>query len=152
MNHVLLSIPISILMIYLITIGTEYFTEELIYNDKVQKGFIINFVIGMLLLFFSHILFSKKKILENDTMKYSTIITGLYLTIIAVLLNWNELDSSTKIILMAMTIIVLIFYSYQIDNINKNTILINTNENNLIDNNLDYNLDNNLEDITLEDS
>jgi putative effector of murein hydrolase len=118
MNHIILSIPISILTIYLVTLATEYMTEELKYNDKIQKGFIINFIIGLLLIFLSYSLFSKYKILENNTMKYSTFISGVYFTIISILINWTELENTTKIILMTMSIIVLISYSYQIDSNN----------------------------------
>tara|TARA_Y100000780_G_C13589727_1_gene380203 strand:+ start:41 stop:403 length:363 start_codon:yes stop_codon:yes gene_type:complete len=108
-----LSIPITFALVFLTNKTSEYMVNDLQYNDKIQRAFVINFVIGLILGLLSFILFSKDKIFSNYSLKLATLFTSFIFIVLSVITEWNNLIDTTKIIIVCMYLFVLLSFSYQ---------------------------------------
>jgi uncharacterized membrane protein len=111
----LLSIPIAGIIYYLVDKVSSNFVSDYEYNEKIQKQFIITFIFGIILIFMSYMLFTQNKILHNNSIRYATLFSGIFLSFVSIIFNWNRLSENTKIILMSTAFIILVIYTYYIN-------------------------------------
>lgn len=108
------------LIIYVLTEKTVIIiTEENNFNDKIQKGFIISFIIGLTYIALGMTAFSENNYLENHSLQIAFMGAGIFLVLNSVFINWNNLDEETKMIILAITISGLVIYSYNNSDINR---------------------------------
>ena len=103
---VVLAVPIGILYNTLIHTICDTFNSDLSYNEKMQKNLIIIFVgsiIGGLIAYYNE---------KNRALKYGLYLGSILLFSHAVLYNWAHMHNDTKIIVMAMCFILLIWFTY----------------------------------------
>jgi hypothetical protein len=107
---IIFAIPIGILYNMLIHKICDTFNNELSYNDRMQKNLIIIFG-GCLIAFF--IAYFNKK---NKSLKYGLYLGALLLFFHSVIYNWYIMYNDTKIIVMSLCFLVLIWYTYSSSN------------------------------------
>lgn len=103
---VIFAIPIGILYNMLIHKICDTFNNELSYNEKMQKNLIIIFGGSLLAFFIAY--FNKK----NKPLKYGLYLGALLLFAHSVIYNWYIMYNDTKIIVMSMCFLLLIWYTY----------------------------------------
>lgn len=111
--NVAISVPLAI-MLYLLT---EKFVVSLSYdnkfNDKVQKNFVIGFVVGLSFIALGMTVFSQNSNMDNQTLQLAMYMAGVFLVLNSVLFSWDDLDETTKIIILGISATGLIIYSYK---------------------------------------
>lgn len=108
-----LSIPMA-LIIYMLT-------EKLIinltcedkYDIRVQKSFVIGFILGLTYITLGLTVFNEGSNMQNYPLKIALFLSGGFMVINSVVFNWNDLDDIAKIIVLCISIIGLITYTYK---------------------------------------
>lgn len=107
------SIPIAII-IYLLS---EKVITHLTYDDsldvKIQKNFVIGFLFGLVYFLLGMTVFSEGSDIANDTLKYSFYLSGLFLIINAVIINWDILNEETKMVILGLAFVGSVVLSYK---------------------------------------
>jgi hypothetical protein len=133
-----LSIPMAVI-IYLLT-------EKLIikltgdnkFEDRIQKGFIIGFVAGLVFIFVGMTVFGHESNIANESLRYAMHGSGSFLILNSIIFNWHVLDEGTKIIILLILLSSLLLFSYTYKNnvqffrsiLNDKEIIDNTDHNN----------------------
>jgi len=107
-----LSIPLAIILYTLIEKIIINMTSENNYGERVQKSFIISFIVGFLFILLAMTVFGKESNLYNHTINLSFYITGVFMILNCVLFSWSDLDEGTKIIILGITMMGIIMYAY----------------------------------------
>jgi multisubunit Na+/H+ antiporter MnhB subunit len=107
-----LSIPLAIILYTLIEKIIINMTSENNYEERVQKSFIISFIVGFLFILLAMTVFGKDSNLYNHTINLSFYITGVFMILNSVLFSWSDLDEGTKIIILGITMMGIIMYAY----------------------------------------
>lgn len=108
-----ISIPMAIILYMLteklILIATND-TDD--YKDRVQKHFVIGFVVGLVFIALGLTIFNKGYDLDNQVIQYALYGSGAFFVLNAVVFNWGGLDEGTKIIILGILMTGLVIYSY----------------------------------------
>jgi len=109
--NVAISVPLSI-MIYMLTEKTIMFvTAENKFNEKIQKSFVYAFIIGLLYIAISMTIFSEHSNIYNQSLQYALRGAGFFLVLNSIIINWDDLDEGTKMVLLGMSIMGLVIYT-----------------------------------------
>ena len=108
-----LSVPIGVI-IYMLT-------EKLIinltcddkYNVRVQKSFVIGFILGLTYITFGLTFFNQGSNMDNYSVRLALFLSGGFMVINSVIFNWHDLDDIAKIIIMCVSISGLVTYTYR---------------------------------------
>ena len=128
------SIIAFIIYIFVMSISTTIIPNNINcdkFADSAQKIFILNFLIGIVLIFLGNTILKNKNKLKNQAVRYGFLLGGSSLMINSIIMNWDHLGDSTRIMLFGLLLFVLIIYSYQRDSSNND----NDNDNDNDDNN-----------------
>lgn len=108
-----LSIPMAII-IYMLT---EKLIINLTCNDKydvrVQKSFVIGFILGLTYITLGLTVFNHGSNMENYSLKMALFLSGGFMVINSVIFNWTDLDDIAKVIILCVSITGLITYTYK---------------------------------------
>ena len=111
-TNVALSIPMGII-IYMLT---EKLILNLIaekgFNDKVQINFVVGFVIGLSFIVLAMTAFEEKGIFDNQPLQFAMYGAGVFMVLNSVFFSWDILDDVTKIMILSISFIGLITWSY----------------------------------------
>ena len=99
----------------LIISSSQSITSTLEFNEKIQKEFIIKFLSAICLLCLAFTSFSRGGKLQNNAMKWGLMLSGAALSINTMIINWDKLSNSTKIILIGSCLGVIIWYAYYLE-------------------------------------
>ena len=124
---IILAIPIGIIYNMLIHKVCDTFNNDLSYNEKMQKNLIIIFSGSLIAFFIAY--FNKK----NRSLKYGLYLGALLLFFHSVIYNWYIMYNDTKIIVMSLCFLLLIWYTYS-----SSTVKYTTDELNLMDDDSNY--------------
>lgn len=111
--NVAMSIPMAIIIYMLTEKLIINLTSENKYNDRIQKSFVIGFIIGLSFIVLGMTIFSENSNMDNQTVQFAMFEAGIFLVLNSVFFNWNDLDEGTKIIILGISITGLILYSYR---------------------------------------
>lgn len=107
------SVPLAII-IYMFTeksiIAT---TSENKFNDRVQKSFILSFIVGLVYIVLGMTVFDEKSNMENKPIQLALYGSGGFMIFNSIFVNWNNLDESTKMIILGIMIASCTLYSYR---------------------------------------
>jgi dipeptide/tripeptide permease len=104
---------------------TDNMTNKLEFDEKVQKRFVLNFLFGLVLLVLAYTFFTTNKKLSNKMVRLGFIISGSCLLFNTIILNWDNLDESSRVCLICICLGIVMWYAYYIDSKNKNKNKIN---------------------------
>jgi len=90
-------------------------TGDLEQHDKVQKQFVLNFLFGLVLLCLAFTLFTHDRKISNRIIKLGFIIGSIFLLFNTIILNWHNLDSTSKTCLLCICLSIIMWYAYYID-------------------------------------
>lgn len=102
-----------ILYVFIFSVG-QNITADLEFNDKIQKGFVINFVVGLCLLCLAYTTFSKDGKLYNRAMRTGLLLSGFALLINTIVINWYSLSDNTRTLLIGVCLGLSIWYAYSL--------------------------------------
>jgi hypothetical protein len=121
---VAISIPMAVIIYMLTEKLIINMTSENKFNDRVQKSFVMGFIIGMCFIALGMSVFGNSSNMNNQPLRFAMYITGGFLVLNSVFFNWDDLDEATKIIILAISAAGLIIYSYR----NKGIVFANSND------------------------
>jgi hypothetical protein len=108
-----LSVPLGILIYILTEKLIAGSTSDNEFNVRVQKSFVVGFIVGMGLIGLGMSVFGKTCKLNNTTIQMGLYGAGFFLVLNSTLINWELLDEGTKILMITIAISGIIVYSYQ---------------------------------------
>ena len=111
-TNVIISIPMAIVFYLLTEKIIINVTSDNKYNDRIQKSFIIGFIIGLFFIALGLTAFNEGSNLENQSLRLAMYEAGGFLILNSVIFSWDDLDDGTKMIILALSIVGLIIYSY----------------------------------------
>jgi hypothetical protein len=98
-------------------------------TDRIQKSVLTIYVVSILSIYASNTILSKSNEFKNNMLKYGIIIGSLSLLYNSLILNWDNLNDSNKIVLLGLNFGLVIWYIYskkedlvQEDNLDKKRI------------------------------
>lgn len=112
-TNIIISIPMAIIIYLLTDKMISSFTSENKFNDRVQKNFVLGFIVGMALIALGMTVFAKGSNMENQAIQFALYLAGGFIVLNAVFFNWDSLDESTKIIVLGIGIAGLAIYTYR---------------------------------------
>ena len=110
--NVVISIPMAIIIYVLTEKLIVSMTIENKFNDRIQKSFVLGFIIGLVFIAFGMTVFNEYSNMDNQSLQLAMYGAGGFLLLNSVVFNWNDLDEGTKIIILGISIAFLIMYSY----------------------------------------
>lgn len=111
--NVALSIPMAIIVYMLTEKIIVGLTVENKFNERVQKGFVMGFIIGLCFVALGMTVFSKNSNMDNHSLQLAMYIAGVFLILNSVFFSWDDLDEGTKVVILGTSITGLIIYSYR---------------------------------------
>ncbi|VBB18461.1 hypothetical protein YASMINEVIRUS_924 [Yasminevirus sp. GU-2018] len=111
--NVALSIPMAVIVYMLTEKLIISMTADNKFNDKVQKVFVMGFIIGLCFIALGMTVFAKNSNMDNQSLQLAMYIAGGFLVLNSVFFSWDDLDEGTKIVILATSIAGLIIYSYR---------------------------------------
>ena len=111
-KNVGLSLPMAIIIYMLTEKIIINLTSENKFSERVQKSFVISFVIGLCFIAIGMSVLGEKSNIHNQPLQYSFYISGVCLLLNSVFVNWDNLDENTKMLILGISIIGFILYSY----------------------------------------
>lgn len=112
-TNVVVSIPLAVIIYMLTEKMILSFTSENKFNDKVQKYFVLGFVVGMALIALGMTLFAPHSNMDNQALQFAMYLAGGFLVLNSVVFSWDDLDEYTKILILAVSMVGLIIYTYR---------------------------------------
>ena len=110
------NVALSVPMAFIIYILTEKMiinlTSENKFSERVQKSFIIGFIIGLAYIAMGMTIFAENSNMDNQSLQLAMYGSGAFLVMNSVFFSWDDLDEGTKIIILGISISCLIIYSY----------------------------------------
>jgi amino acid transporter len=110
------NVALSVPMAFIIYILTEKMiinlTSESKFSERVQKSFIISFIIGLAYIAMGMTIFAENSNMDNQSLQLAMYGSGIFLVMNSVFFSWDDLDEGTKIIILGISISCLIIYSY----------------------------------------
>lgn len=117
----IISLPIGIIYNMIVHEIAELFNEKENYNEKLQKSLLIVFGGGLVGFLIGHVLST------NRSLKFGMYLGSLLLIAHVVMYNWETMRNDTRIIVMMLSLVVLVWYSYKNSNNTNNETHINNN-------------------------
>lgn len=110
---VALSIPMALIIYILSKKAIISSTVNDKFEDRIQKSFIIGFIIGLTYIALGMSVFDESSNIHNKSLQYGLYIGGTCLILNSVLFSWDNLDDTPKILILCISIVGMIIYSYQ---------------------------------------
>ena len=110
--NVFISIPMAIIIYVLTEKLIVSMTTENKFNERIQKSFVLGFIIGLVFIAFGMTVFNEYSNMDNQSLQLAMYGAGGFLLLNSVVFNWNDLDEGTKIVILGISIAFLIMYSY----------------------------------------
>ena len=110
--NVAISIPLAIIIYMLTEKMIISLTSENKFQERVQRSFVIGFIIGLVFIAMGLTLFNEGSNLDNQTMQLAMYGSGGFLVMNSVFFSWDDLDEGTKIIILGISCTGLVMYSY----------------------------------------
>lgn len=82
------------------------------YNEKYQKSIIILFVAGIVGIIIAQNIFARKSYYKNRPIRYGMIFGSVLLITYSLITNWDKMDDNTKLVLMGIIMMGLVWYCY----------------------------------------
>lgn len=101
-----------ILYVFILSITTIMTNNETI-SEKTQKVFIWNFIAGIVLIFMGNTVFNNTNGIKNNAIRYGAILGGCGLMVNSIIMNWDYLSDTTRVVLFGLLLMVIIAYSYR---------------------------------------
>lgn len=108
----LIAIPIGILYNLMVLKFGEIANANVPYKLKMQRNLLLAFGSAALAFFLAQFMFDETKQFGNRAVKYGLWIGMCILLIHVMLYNWHVLENDTKLIIMIITFVILLLYSY----------------------------------------
>lgn len=112
-TNVLLSMPMGVIIYVLTEKLIINLTSENKYNERVQKSFVIGFIMGLVFIAIGLILFGENSNMDNQSLQLAMYGAGGFLVLNSVFFSWDDLDEGTKIIILSIAMVGMVIYSYQ---------------------------------------
>lgn len=112
-SDLLIGVPMSVILFIFVQSITKALTKDSDFDDKVQKMFIFNFVLGVIVIFIATTVFGKNKPMHNKSIQTGLILGGAYLIINTFLFNWTYLEDLTRILLVGMCLALFVWIAYK---------------------------------------
>jgi hypothetical protein len=87
-------------------------TSENKFHERVQKSFVMGFIIGLVFIALGLTVFNEHSNMDNHSLQLAMYGAGAFLVLNSVFFSWDDLDEGTKIIILGISISGLIIYSY----------------------------------------
>lgn len=110
--NVAMSVPMAIIIYLLVEKMIVELTSNNKFNERVQNGFIMSFIVGLIFITLGMTLFGKKSDIENQSVRLALYAAGSMLILNSTFFSWGDLDEGTKIIILIISALGLIFFSY----------------------------------------
>lgn len=111
--NVAISIPMAIIIYMLTTKVIINFTAENKYEDRIQKSFILGFIIGILYIVLGMTIFDENSNMYNQSLQLAMYEAGGFIVVNSVIFSWDDLDEGTKIVILAISMAGMIIYTYK---------------------------------------
>src|SRR5277367_826254 len=111
--NVALSIPMAVIIYMLTEKLIISLTAENKFNERVQRSFIIGFIVGLVFIALGMTLFDEDSNMDNQSIQLAMYGAGGFLVLNSVFFSWDVLDEGTKIIILGISVSGFIIYSYQ---------------------------------------
>ena len=108
---VALSIPIGLVYNMIIHKIGEIFNNDINYRDKIQRNLLLSFGGGILGIILASFVFGKGKY-KNRAIKIGLYIGSVLLFFHSIGYNWTIMGNDTKFVIMLITLISLMYYTY----------------------------------------
>lgn len=110
---VALSLPMAFIIYILSKKAIISSTVHDKFENRIQKSFIIGFIVGITYIALGMTVFDDMSNLHNKSLQYALFIGGTCLLLNSVLFSWDNLDDTPKILILCISIVGLILYTYQ---------------------------------------
>jgi hypothetical protein len=117
-----IAIPIGILYNLMILKFGDIVNENITYKLKIQRNLLLGFIGATFAFLLANFIFGDNKQYKNRAIQYGLWLGSCILLIHVVLYNWNILENDSKLIIIIITFIVLLLYSYGFHTANKEKI------------------------------
>jgi multisubunit Na+/H+ antiporter MnhB subunit len=111
--NVLISVPMAVIIYMLTEKFIISLTSENKFSERVQKSFVMTFIIGLVFIAMGMTMFNNNSNLDNQSLQFALYGAGGFLVLNSVFFNWDDLDEGTKIIILCISITGFIIYSYR---------------------------------------
>lgn len=111
--NVALSIPMAIIVYMLTAKVIISMSAENKFNERVQKEFILGFIIGLCYIALGMTMLSQNSNMDNHSLRLAMYLSGGFLVLNSVFFSWDDLDEGTKILILGTSITALIIYTYR---------------------------------------
>lgn len=111
--NVALSIPMAIIIYMLTEKLIINLTCENKYDDRVQKSFVMGFIMGLMFVALGLSIFDEDSNMDNQSLQLAMYGAGGFLVLNSVFFSWDDLDEGTKIVILGISISGLVMYSYK---------------------------------------
>lgn len=111
--NVALSIPMAVIIYMLAEKTIINLTSDDKFNDRVQKSFVFSFIVGLAFIALGMTVFAEGSNMDNQSMQLAMYGAGGFLVLNSVFFSWDVLDEGTKIIILGISVVGFIIYSYQ---------------------------------------
>ena len=110
--NVAISIPMAIIIYMLTEKLIISLSSENKFNDRIQKSFVLGFIIGLVFIALGLTVFTESSNMDNQSLQLAMYGAGGFLVLNSVFFSWDVLDEGTKIIILGISVTGLIIYSY----------------------------------------
>lgn len=111
--NVAISVPMAVIIYMLTDKLIISLTCESKYNERVQKSFVMGFIIGLMYIALGLTIFNEGSNMDNQSLQLAMYGAGGFLVLNSVFFNWDDLDEGTKIVILTISISGLVIYSYK---------------------------------------
>lgn len=111
--NVALSVPMAIIIYMLTEKLIISLTAENKFNVRVQKSFVMGFIVGLVYIVIGMTIFDEQSNMDNQSMQLAFYSSGAFLILNSVFFSWDDLDEGTKIIILGISMATLVIYSYR---------------------------------------
>lgn len=111
-KNVAISMPLALISYMLTEKMIVSFTEDNKFNDRVQKHFVLGFIIGMTYIALGLTVFNEGSNIHNQSIQLALYISGGFLALNSMFFSWDDMDEETKIIILGICMVGLIVYTY----------------------------------------
>lgn len=111
-KDIILALFFGIIYYFLVDKLVYTAVENLFESNKYQKILIIIFILGLVGLITSLTLLQENRYLGNRPVRYGLMLGSVMLIFYSIISNWSKIDDYTKIMVFAILLISIIWFSY----------------------------------------
>ena len=130
--NVAMSVPMAIIIYMLTEKMIINLTSENKFHERVQKSFVMGFIIGLVFIALGLTVFNEHSNMDNQSLQLAMYGAGTFLVLNSVFFSWDDLDEGTKIIILGISIGGLVIYSYNNKRSYDKTIYHGKEDNNIV--------------------